>query len=67
MDVSYDAILTLSGDGLVHEVINGLSKNKDSVRAMHIPIVPMPTGSGNGFSVNLLGVEVIQRSRFIFF
>jgi hypothetical protein len=28
------------------------------MRALKIPIVPIPAGSGNGLSLNLLGIEV---------
>jgi sphingosine kinase len=57
LELKYDAILTLSGDGLVHEVINGLGQHKDAEKAMQTPVVPIPTGSANGFCLNLLGLE----------
>ncbi|KAF9500827.1 hypothetical protein BDN71DRAFT_1381184 [Pleurotus eryngii] len=53
----FDAIVTVSGDGLVHEVINGFGHHEHPVRALAIPIAPIPTGSGNGLSLNLLGLE----------
>ncbi|ETW85853.1 hypothetical protein HETIRDRAFT_311241, partial [Heterobasidion irregulare TC 32-1] len=53
----FDALLTVSGDGMVHEVFNGLAAHKDPLKALDIPIVPMPAGSGNGTSINLLGIE----------
>lgn len=43
---------------MVHEVFNGLATHKDPLKALDIPIVPMPAGSGNGTSINLLGIEV---------
>ena len=58
MQLSYDAIVTLSGDGLPHEVLNGLASRSDATKALDIPVVPVPTGSANGFSLNLNGVEV---------
>ena len=43
---AYDAIVVVSGDGLVHEVINALCKgNKGS-----IPVSALPGGSGNAMS-----------------
>ena len=54
----YDAVVTLSGDGLVHEVINGFAHHERPAEAFSIPIVPIPTGSGNALSLNLLGIEV---------
>ena len=56
---AYDAIVCVSGDGMIHEVLNGLStRPKDAKRALKkIPVVPIPTGSGNATSVCLLGPE----------
>ena len=59
LDVNYDAIVTVSGDGLIHEVMNGFAHHKDPRRAFAIPIAPIPTGSGNALSLNLLGSEVL--------
>ncbi|THH33940.1 hypothetical protein EUX98_g262 [Antrodiella citrinella] len=54
---AYDAVAVMSGDGLVHEVLNGFAKHKDPMNALRIPIAQIPAGSGNGFSLNLLGLE----------
>lgn len=54
----YDAVATVSGDGLVFEVLNGFAEHADPMRAFRIPIVPIPAGSGNGLSLNLLGLQV---------
>ncbi|KAF9533023.1 ATP-NAD kinase-like domain-containing protein [Crepidotus variabilis] len=53
----YDAIVTVSGDGLIHEVLNGLAQHAEAAHALATPVVPIPTGSGNGLSLNLLGIE----------
>ena len=58
MALNVDAIVALSGDGLPHEIINGLASRTDAVAALRIPIVPVPTGSANGFNINLHGPEV---------
>jgi len=55
---NYDAVVTVSGDGLVHEVLNGFAEHADPLKAFTIPVAPIPTGSGNGLSLNLLGVQV---------
>lgn len=55
---NYDAVVTVSGDGLVHEVLNGFAEHADPLKAFTIPVVPIPTGSGNGLSLNLLGAQV---------
>ncbi|KAI0818747.1 ATP-NAD kinase-like domain-containing protein [Irpex lacteus] len=53
----YDAIVTVSGDGLVHEVLNGLAAHENPMQALKIPIAPIPTGSGNALALNLLGLQ----------
>lgn len=52
--------MTVSGDGMAHEVINGFAAHKeDPMKALQgLPIVPVPAGSGNGLSLNLNGLEV---------
>jgi len=59
LHLDYDAVVIISGDGLVHEVMNGFANHNDPRRAFSIPIAPIPTGSGNGLSLNLLGIEVL--------
>lgn len=56
--LDYDAIVVLSGDGLVHEVFNGLARHSEPMRALKIPVAPVPTGSGNAMCLNLFGVKV---------
>lgn len=55
---NYDAVVAVSGDGLVHEVLNGFAEHADPIKAFSIPVAPIPTGSGNGLSLNLLGEKV---------
>ena len=38
-------IATVSGDGLVYEVFNGLAARSDARRALKIPVAPIPTGT----------------------
>lgn len=57
MKLGYDALVTVSGDGLIHEVLNGINQHEHRDRAFCIPIAPIPTGSGNGMSLNLLGLQ----------
>eukprot|EP01112_Ceratiomyxa_fruticulosa_P018178 TRINITY_DN5772_c0_g1_i1.p1 TRINITY_DN5772_c0_g1~~TRINITY_DN5772_c0_g1_i1.p1 ORF type:complete len:558 (-),score=127.63 TRINITY_DN5772_c0_g1_i1:87-1760(-) len=45
-----DGIICVGGDGLIHEVINGLMARSDAAIARHIPIGVIPAGSGNGFA-----------------
>jgi diacylglycerol kinase family enzyme len=40
---SYDAIVTVSGDGIIHEVINGLLSRSDALE-IDIPIGVIPSG-----------------------
>ncbi|KAF9053226.1 ATP-NAD kinase-like domain-containing protein [Panaeolus papilionaceus] len=55
--LDYDAVVTVSGDGMVHEVLNGFAQHPESKKAFTIPVAPIPTGSGNGLSLNLLGLD----------
>ncbi|KAF8522243.1 ATP-NAD kinase-like domain-containing protein [Hysterangium stoloniferum] len=57
MPLEYDAIVVLSGDGLVHETFNAFADRVDSKAAFATPVVQIPTGSGNGFSIALLGLK----------
>ncbi|KAJ4000735.1 ATP-NAD kinase-like domain-containing protein [Lentinula boryana] len=53
----FDALITVSGDGLIHEVLNGFANHAYPRKALQMPVAPIPTGSGNGLSLNLLGIE----------
>ncbi|CAI5076169.1 BTE_HP_G0100760.mRNA.1.CDS.1 [Saccharomyces cerevisiae] len=54
MDIDkYDTIACASGDGIPHEVINGLYQRPDHVKAFNnIAITEIPCGSGNAMSVS---------------
>ncbi|KAK7707258.1 sphinganine kinase lcb4 [Botryosphaeria dothidea] len=54
----WDVIACCSGDGVPHEVFNGLGKRRDAARALQqIAVVQLPCGSGNGMSLNLNGTN----------
>ncbi|KAG8848881.1 sphinganine kinase lcb4 [Tulasnella sp. 330] len=58
LPLTYDAIITISGDGLPYEVINGFAERKDARLAFQkVSVVPIPGGSANAFSINILGVK----------
>lgn len=59
MDVdAFDVVACASGDGLPHEVFNGLSRQKDPRRALRkVAVVQIPCGSGNALSLNLNGTD----------
>lgn len=52
-DLSYDAIVFISGDGLVHEFLNGVMTRNDYKKALEIPFGIIPGGSGNALSKNV--------------
>ncbi|KAH8107107.1 ATP-NAD kinase-like domain-containing protein [Cristinia sonorae] len=54
---TYDAVVVISGDGLIHEVLNGFAQHKNPLAAFRIPVAPIPAGSGNALALNLLGLE----------
>ena len=51
---SCDGIIVVSGDGMVHEVFNGLSKRSDAAVALQaIPVGHIPGGSGNALATSI--------------
>lgn len=55
---AYDVVACCSGDGLPHEVFNGLAKRKDARRALSkIAVIQLPCGTGNAMSLNLNGSD----------
>jgi len=55
---AYDVVVCASGDGLPHEVFNGLAKQSDPRRALRkVAVVQLPCGSGNAMSLNLNGTD----------
>jgi sphingosine kinase len=52
----YDVVACCSGDGIPHEVWNGLGKRQDAARALvKIALAQLPCGSGNAMSLNFNG------------
>lgn len=55
---AFDALVPISGDGITHELLNGLASRPDAVHALQsTPIVPIPAGSGNALQLNLEGPQ----------
>jgi len=55
---AFDVIASCSGDGLPHEVFNGLGRRRDAKKALSkIAVVHIPCGSGNAMSCNLNGTD----------
>ncbi|XP_076593242.1 sphingosine kinase 2 [Chaetodon auriga] len=46
----WDGIIIVSGDGLLHEVINGLMERPDWEQAIKTPVGILPCGSGNALA-----------------
>lgn len=55
----YDVVACASGDGLPHEVFNGLAKHSAGGRKAlgKVAVVQIPCGSGNAMSLNLNGTD----------
>lgn len=49
----YDAIVSVSGDGLLHEIVNGLMARPDWAQVIQIPLALIPCGSGNAMARSL--------------
>ncbi|VEU22536.1 DEKNAAC103690 [Brettanomyces naardenensis] len=60
MDIDkYDLVLCASGDGIPHEVINGLYRREDRAKAFDkLIITETPSGSGNAMALSCLGTLV---------
>ncbi|CBX92315.1 similar to sphingoid long chain base kinase [Plenodomus lingam JN3] len=55
---AYDVVACASGDGIPHEVWNGLGKRPDAARALvKIAVAQLPCGSGNAMSLNFNGTD----------
>eukprot|EP01134_Creolimax_fragrantissima_P001908 CFRG1908T1 len=56
----YDGIVCISGDGLIHEVVNGLLTRKDWDDARKMPIGIVPAGTGNALhrSLEIINTDV---------
>ena len=53
---AYDVVASCSGDGLPHEVLNGLAKKANAGQALQkLAVVQLPCGTGNAMSWNLNG------------
>ncbi|XP_057690017.1 sphingosine kinase 2 isoform X1 [Corythoichthys intestinalis] len=46
----WDGVIIISGDGLLHEVINGLMERPDWEQAIKTPVGILPCGSGNALA-----------------
>ncbi|TIA72521.1 hypothetical protein E3P92_02180 [Wallemia ichthyophaga] len=57
LELEYDAVVCVSGDGILHEVLNGFLHHQTPSEAFKMPLCPVPGGSGNGISVCVLGAE----------
>jgi len=54
----FDVVACCSGDGVPHEVFNGLAKQDKARRALRkIAVTQLPGGSGNAMSLNLNGTN----------
>ncbi|KAK9463730.1 ATP-NAD kinase-like domain-containing protein [Lipomyces oligophaga] len=58
LETKYDAIVCCSGDGIVHEVFNGLAQRPNPAHAFaSVPVCQLPGGSGNALCANLVGCK----------
>ncbi|GJN90667.1 hypothetical protein Rhopal_003679-T1 [Rhodotorula paludigena] len=64
---AYDALVAFSGDGIVHELLNGLATHRagHGARALReTPIVHVPCGSGNALASSLYGPDKVGDPRW---
>uniref|UniRef100_A0A0R3RL09 DAGKc domain-containing protein n=1 Tax=Elaeophora elaphi TaxID=1147741 RepID=A0A0R3RL09_9BILA len=50
---NYDAVATVSGDGLMLEVISGFLMRQDRERALKMPLAHIPGGTSNGLAASI--------------
>jgi len=51
----FDGIVTISGDGLIHEVVNGIMMRKDRMEFLkNVTIGTIPGGTANGLAKSIL-------------
>lgn len=52
---AYAGVIIISGDGTVHEAVNGMLQSQDEdVRSGKVPILPLPGGSSNSIASSLV-------------
>ncbi|XP_054903446.1 sphingosine kinase 2 isoform X2 [Poeciliopsis prolifica] len=64
----WDGIVIVSGDGLLHEVINGLMERPDWEQAIKTPLGILPCGSGNALAGSInhyAGYEMCLRESLL--
>lgn len=49
----WDVLVVMSGDGLLHEVLNGLMERPDWEEALQTPLCILPGGSGNALAASI--------------
>ena len=54
LNEKYSGFIIISGDGLVHEVVNGLAQRPDWNEISKIPFGIIPGGSGNALNCSIL-------------
>ncbi|EJW78198.1 hypothetical protein WUBG_10893, partial [Wuchereria bancrofti] len=50
---NYDAVASISGDGLILEVISGFLMRNDRERALKMPLAHIPGGTSNGLAASI--------------
>jgi len=51
----YEAIIAVSGDGIIHEIVNGIMSRSDKDKFLDsITLGFIPAGSGNGLVTSIL-------------
>ncbi|KDE09248.1 hypothetical protein MVLG_00568 [Microbotryum lychnidis-dioicae p1A1 Lamole] len=58
---AYDALITVSGDGIPYQILNGLSTRDDARTALEsTTLVTVPAGSGNALNINAVGKDHVK-------
>lgn len=58
----FDALACVSGDGLLHEAVNGLAARPDAAGALQLPLAVVPAGSANGLARAVGDLDALSAS-----
>ncbi|GAA5856751.1 hypothetical protein JCM8547_008821 [Rhodosporidiobolus lusitaniae] len=59
-ETGFHTLVSLSGDGILHELLNGLASQPHAADVLRrTPVVHVPCGSGNALATSLLGPEKV--------
>ncbi|KRZ19446.1 Sphingosine kinase 1 [Trichinella zimbabwensis] len=59
----YEKLLIVGGDGIIHEILNGLITRSDWDEALQLPIAVLPCGSGNALAASAFSLPTHKMNK----